>query len=393
MKVMMVDPGNYTPYYAYSLCKALAEVGCEVELATSPFLYDVIPDKGDFDLSYSFFRALNLTTVNRLTFLKNAWVRRLFKALEYPIDLIFFRRHIEETKPDILHYQWVLVPTLDRLMFKRFKAMGIKIVYTAHNILPHGERRWHRKQYASLYKTVNQIIVHSESNRRELVETFMLDATKVHVIPQGNFSDFSGEALTREKAKEILGIDLKQQVILFFGLIKRYKGLKCLIKAFPMVKNRLPRTRLLIAGKPNEDFSPYENLIADLGIVEDVTTHLRFIPYQEVVAYFCAADVVVLPYLKTYQSAVVFMAYTFGRPVIATATGGLPEAIEKGKSGYVVPPADEQMLAEAICDILSDEARMAQMGDYARHLAETKYSWPDIARATIEVYRSLAKWS
>jgi glycosyltransferase involved in cell wall biosynthesis len=69
----------------------------------------------------------------------------------------------------------------------------------------------------------------------------------------------------------------------------------------------------------------------------------------------------------------------------------LPEAIEEGKSGYVVPSADEQRLAEAICAILSDETRMRQMGDYARHLAETRYSWPDIARATLEVYRSLVK--
>jgi len=391
MKVVMVDPGNYTPYYDYSLCRALAEIGCEVELATSPFLYDVIPDKGDFDLSYSFYRALNLTTANRLNLFKNAWLRRLFKALGYPIDLIFFRRHIEEAKPDILHYQWVLVPTLDRLMFKHFQAMGIQIVYTAHNLLPHEERRWHRKQYASLYKTVNQIIVHSESNRRELAETFMLDATKVHIIPQGNFSDFSGKALTREKAKEILGIDLKQRVILFFGLIKRYKGIEHLIKAFPMVKKRLPEAKLLIAGKPNEDFSPYENLIVDLGIREDVITHLRFIPYKEVVTYFCAADVVVLPYLRTYQSAVVFTAYTFGRPVIATATGGLPEAIEKGRSGYVVPPANEKMLAEAICEILSNETKMVQMGYYARHLAETEYSWSSLAKATLEVYRSSVK--
>lgn len=391
MKVVMVDPGNYTPYYDYSLCKALAKIGCEVELATSPFLYDVIPDKGDFDLSYLFYRALNLKTANRLPLFKNAWVRRLFKALEYPIDLIFFERHIEEAKPDILHYQWVLMPTLDRLMFKRFKAMGIQLVYTAHNVLPHEERRWHRKQYASLHRTVNQIIVHSESNRRDLVETFMLDARKVHVIPQGNFSDFSGKALTKEKAKEVLGIDPKQRVILFFGLIKRYKGVEYLIKAFPMVKKRLPGTKLLIVGKPNEDFAPYRNLIADLGIVEDVLTHLRFIPYQELVAYFGAADVVVLPYLKTYQSAVVFTAYTFARPVIATATGGVPETIEKGKSGYVVPPADEKTLAEAIYEILSDETRTAQMGDYAKRLAETKYSWPDIARATLEVYYSLVE--
>ena len=391
MKVVMVDPGNYTPYYDYSLCKALAEIGCEVELATSPFLYDVIPDRGDFGFNYLFYRAFNLTTANHSPIFENAWVRRLLKALEYPIDLILFGRYIEEVKPDILHYQWVLAPTLDHRMFKRFKAMGIQLVYTAHNLLPHEERMWHRKQFASLYKTVNQIIVHSESNKKELVATFMPDATKVHVIPQGNFSDFSGEALTREKGKEMLGIDPKQKVILFFGLIKRYKGLGCLIKAFPMVNKRLPGTKLLIAGKPNENFSPYENLIADLGIVEDVITHLRFIPYKELAVYFCAADVVVLPYLKTYQSAVVFTAYTFGRPVIAAATGGLPEAIEKGKSGYVVPPADEQVLAEAICEVLSDEPMMAQMGDYARHLAETKYSWPDIARATLKVYRSLVE--
>jgi glycosyltransferase involved in cell wall biosynthesis len=389
MKVVMVDPGNYTPYYDYSLCKALAEIGCEVELVTSPFLYDDIPDNSSFDISYLFYRILNQRTVNR--FCKSAWVRKPFKVLEYPIDLLLFGRYIEKAKPDILHYQWVLVPTLDRLMFKRFQVMGIPLVYTAHNILPHEERRWHRKEYASLYKTVSQIIVHSKSNRRELMETFTLDAAKIYVIPQGNFSDFSGEALSREEAKQMLGIDSKQRVILFFGLIKRYKGLEYLIRAFPLVKDRLPRTKLLIVGKPNEDFSPYENLVADLGIMEDVITHLRFIPHKEVVVYFCAADVVVLPYLKTYQSAVLFTAYTFGRPVIATATGGLPEVIKQDKSGYLVPPADEQMLAEAICEVLSNEMKIVQMGHYARQLAETKYSWPVIARATLKVYRSLVK--
>jgi len=389
MKVVMVDPGNLTPYYDYSLCKALAEIGCEVKLVTSPFLYDVIPDNSNFDLGYLFYGILHQRAINRLC--KSAWVRKPFKVLEYPIDLLLFGRYIEKAKPDILHYQWVLMPALDCLMFKRFQAMGIPLVYTAHNLLPHEERRWHRKQYASLYGTVDRIIVHSENNRKELLQTFTLDAVKVHVIPQGDFSDFSGEPLIREKAKEMLGIDSERQIILFFGLIKRYKGLEHLLKAFPMVKKHFPGARLLVAGKPKEDFSPYENLIADLGIVEDVITQLRFIPYKELAAYFCAADVVVLPYLKTYQSAVVFTAYTFGRPVIATATGGLPEAIEEGKSGYVVPPADAQMLAEAICEILSDEARMAQMDDYARHLAKTKYSWPDIARTTLEVYRSLVK--
>jgi len=389
MRVLMVDPGNYTPYYDYSLCKALTRTGCEVELVTSVFLYDAIPYEGDFDVNYFFYKLFTYIA-SRLSFLKVSWLRKPLKALEYPVNLAFFIEYVWRKRPDILHFQWVVMPLVDYLMFKCLRELGIRLVYTAHNLLPHEEKKWHKRQYSFLYHIVDSIIVHSNSNREELIKAFAVDSGKVHVIPQGNFSDFSGRVMTKETAKRALGLDPDQRAVLFFGLIKPYKGLEYLIKAFPAVKKKVPKAVLLIVGK-SEDFSPYRALIHRLGIVESVIVQPRFISYKEIATYFCAADLVVLPYIKTYQSAVLLMAYTFGRPVVTTATGGLPEVVEEGKSGYVVPPREEQELAEAICDILSDDFKMSQMGYYARYLAETRYSWQNIARATFEVYSSLVK--
>jgi glycosyltransferase involved in cell wall biosynthesis len=128
-----------------------------------------------------------------------------------------------------------------------------------------------------------------------------------------------------------------------------------------------------------------------LGLSGAVRTTLRYVSHCEMAAWFTAADAVALPYLATSQSAVLMTAYTFGRPVVTTTVGGLPEAVDPGQSGLLVPPSDEAALVEAIVALLADSHRCTQMGRYARHLAETRYSWQVISSATLGVYRSLMK--
>lgn len=387
MKILMIDPWNYTPYYNYSLCQALAKADCEVKLVTSAFPYEPLSHGDEFSIDYWFCRIFNPPKVRNSRLFEMPFSRRLLRALEYPIDVIFLLNHAIVKNPDVLHFQWAAMPMIDYALFRLLKAAGLKLVYTAHNVLPHRERGWHKSQYALLYKVVDRIIVHSHSSKIELLEKFSVNPSKVRVIPHGSlFQD--AQLITKGQAKRNLNIVPSQPVILFFGLIKPYKGLDYLIKAFPIIKRDVPDAKLLIVGKPKEDFSVYEDLIRKLDISESVVVNLSFVPSREVANYFCAADVVVLPYTKTYQSGVLLTAYTFGRPVVATAIGGFPEVVEQGKSGYVVPPRDENKLAEAIGHILLDHTKMAQMGDYARHLAETKYSWANIAKATLEVYKS-----
>ena len=123
----------------------------------------------------------------------------------------------------------------------------------------------------------------------------------------------------------------------------------------------------------------------------EVITRIEYVPDEEVGLYFSAADVVVLPYTESYQSAVLYMAYSFARPVVASAVGGLTEVVEDGRTGLLVPPADASQLANGLLAFLKDTAAARAMGERGRVLVETKFGWPEIARQTAEVYRGVLR--
>lgn len=391
LRLLILDAGAYTPYYDYSLCKALAEAGCQVRWITAPFIYDQIPNRDGLDIWYGFSRLLNVPTPYQLVFHRFAVLRRVIKAVEYPLDWALLFRALRRNPPDILHVQWVVNPTLDVVALGNLRRLGCRIVYTAHNVLPHDARPGDRIRYARLYRLADAIIALSNHNRQQLQVLFQVPEGKVHLVPMGNLDDFRGPPITRREARARLGLPAGAPVILFFGLIKPYKGLASLIRAFATVQARLPEAILLIVGYPQGGFAPYHRLVHELGLGSAVRTALRYVSHCEMATWFTAADVVALPYLATSQSAVLMTAYTFGRPVVATSVGGLPEAVDPGQSGLLVPPSDEAALAEAIIALLADSHRCTQMGRYARRLAETRYSWQVIASATLDVYQSLVK--
>jgi D-inositol-3-phosphate glycosyltransferase len=187
-----------------------------------------------------------------------------------------------------------------------------------------------------------------------------------------------------------VGVKDFTNVILFFGQIKKVKGLDHLIRAFRAVLQEHPDSVLLIAGQVwKDDFSHYARLIASLGLEENVLPRIEHIPDEDVAAYFQSADVVALPYRKVYQSGVLLMACSYGRPIVATSVGGMKEVIEDGVSGYLVPPGDEEGLAEAIARLLSDKEKAEAMGRIARRRAEEDFSWERVALRTKEIYAGL----
>jgi glycosyltransferase involved in cell wall biosynthesis len=195
--------------------------------------------------------------------------------------------------------------------------------------------------------------------------------------------------ILKADARMEMGLSKDDKVVLFFGHILRYKGLEYLLKAFKKVVKEVPTAKLIIAGEPREDFSPYKHLISKLGIKKHLFMDLEYLPFEKVARYFSAGDVITLPYIKTYQSAVLQLAYAFGKPVIVTRTGGLPEVVEEGRSGYIIPTEDANGLAKTLVEVLSDEDKLLEMGEYAQMLAETKYSWKNITRMTLSVYQGL----
>jgi D-inositol-3-phosphate glycosyltransferase len=298
-------------------------------------------------------------------------------------------------RPDIVHFQRLIDPNQDYYFARWLKTLGIKIVYTAHDLLPHDySTNTDREALGKIYTLADRVIVHSKSDRSELMRTFGIDYNQISVIPHGSNSLFcSSEEISKSAARKGLGIDGDKKIILFFGFIRRYKGLEYLIEAFNRIKNDVPDAVLLIAGTIYEGdrdrHKYYSELIRECRRQDDISCRTEYIPLERVNDYFSAADVVVLPYIKTYTSGVLLSAYAAGRPVVVTDTGALKEVVEEGKSGYVVPPENVAALAEAISKTLSNSEQLETMGRYAKLLADTRYSWATAAAKTIAVYRSL----
>jgi D-inositol-3-phosphate glycosyltransferase len=178
--------------------------------------------------------------------------------------------------------------------------------------------------------------------------------------------------------------------VLFFGLLAPSKGIDDLIEAFALVRQSCD-AKLLIAGYPTKhiNIDELKKKIAALDLTDHVFLDLRYIPLEEVGALMGLATVAVYPYRSSTQSGALQVAYTFGRPVIATAVGGLPEAVEEGRSGFLVPVESPNDLANKIMLLINHPELTKVMGTYARHLSETRFSWRSVARQIVKVYDQL----
>ncbi len=374
IRVLHIEPiGGHRGmhYYDFSLCNALAAQGVQPILLTSDET-----DTRRYSLSFPVDKAF------RGIYGRG---RSLQRGLNYLRALLHIAKRSPHNDGEIAHLHYFLVPLFDYLFLRVMKRKGFKIIITAHDIVPFNQKP--SSLLSAIYHLAERVIVHAQVNQQEIMSTFHLPAGRIAVIPQGHYLPYANARLSEAEAKAKLGIPAGHKMVLFFGQIKRVKGLDYLIQAFPAVLRAHPQTILSITGPVwKDDWSRYDSMIQSLGLQDHVLTRIRHIPDQDVATYFCAADVVVLPYLKIYQSAVLQMAYSYGRPVVATATGGMVEVLRDGETGYLVPPRDSEALARAICQMLADKAHAEEMGRKGRHLVETKYSWTGIAAEMKRVY-------
>ncbi len=298
-------------------------------------------------------------------------------------------------RPHVIHFQWLSDQRQEYYFIKLLKLLGFKIVYTAHDLLPlDKDLPDDHDAFERIYRLADRLIVHAESNKKEMVSTFNIEPKKIYVIPHGSYDIFYADKNgSKEVARAELGISRVKKVLLFFGFIKKYKGLEYLVEAFTEVKANIGEVMLLVVGRIHDRdakaFKYYSDLIDELGSRDDIMCVKEYVPFEKVGVYFSASDVVVLPYIRSYQSGVLLLAYAAGRPVVVTDTGGLSEVVAVGKSGFVVPPRDAKALAQAIIKTIASPAQTEEMGRYAKYLAETTYSWNRVASKTIDVYRSL----
>ncbi len=283
---------------------------------------------------------------------------------------------------DIVHFQLSSYPpfVLTLLLLLKITHRPNTVV-TVHNVVSHETSFATKHILLAIYRLADQLIVHAQQNKNELTQKFRIPKNKIHVIPHGNylFAQELGSAKTEEVQKD-------RFELLFFGYIRAYKGLDLLLKSLKKVTEKNPNILLNIVGKPHEDFGKYAQLIESLNLKPFINLRLDYVPFEEVQHYFSRSDVVVLPYKRISQSGVIFMAYAFAKPVIATKIGGIPEVVEDGKSGILIPPKNEQALTEAILKLMNNTALVRQMGAYAQELSRSKYSWQAIAKKTWDLY-------
>jgi D-inositol-3-phosphate glycosyltransferase len=392
MKIMMIETlgDGGIAHYTYNLLNALVAKGSNVCLFTAKN-YELSYKKVAFKIYNRMFRIASYAIAKMPILDKEtkipSMIRRTIKIIEYPINTIEGIVLALYKKIRIVHFQ--SVNFIELIMILVFKIFNIKVIYTIHNVMPrHGKLRdYHVFIYRIMYLICDQVIIHSEKGKEEIIELFKVNKNKIHVIPHGDYKFFVPEKiLSKKQAKNRLGISSDTKTILFFGAIRENKGLRNILVALPEIKKRIENVKLLIVGEPWEDYGKYKKVIAEKQIEKDVFEKLDYVPNEDVPLYFFATDVVVLPYNEITQSGILQIAYAFGKPVVATDLGGFREAVEGGKNGYLVPLTDTEKLSEKCIDILSDVKKIETMGTYSRYLSDTKFSWDSIATKTKHVY-------
>jgi glycosyltransferase involved in cell wall biosynthesis len=366
MRVQLVDASAFTPPYDRALAAALARAGAEVELLTSRFLYGPVPAADGYRVRECFYRR---SAARGLA----APGRRAFKLLEHLPDMARLRRLADA---DVLHYQWLTVPVLDASLLppRRPRLM------TAHYVLPPRPSRRELAGARRAFGAMDAVIAHSEHGARRLREVVGLDPERVRVIHHGAFDYLKRLPEEKPLPEELEGAEVP--VILFFGLLRPYKGTDTLLEAF----RRIEGAELWIVGNPRMDVEPLRRLAAEApGRVRFLT---RFVEDAEIPALMRRADVVALPYRDVEHSGVLYAALAFGKPLVLSAVGGFPEVAEQG-AARLVPPEDPAALAALLDELVGDEAARVELGEAAARVAAGAYSWDEAARRTLALYAEL----
>jgi glycosyltransferase involved in cell wall biosynthesis len=361
MRVDIVDPSAYTPPYDHALCAALARAGAEVRLMTSRFAYGNVPALGGYRIDERFYRLARGAPASRL--------RRALKALEHGPDMLGYRQAVNA---DVVHFQWLAMQWLDGHLLPRSRP----VVLTAHDLLPREARPGQARAQARLYQRVRAIVVHSEYGRAQLISGLGIDPARVHVIHHGAF-DHLAKLPPAPLPAELVAV--RGPVVLFFGLLRPYKGLGTLLDAWRGVEG----AELWVVGRPRMELPPAPG--------PNVRFVPRFVSDAELAAFFRRADLVVLPYTRTERldfSGVLATALAFGRASVVSDIGGFSEVAATG-AARLVAPDDPDALRAALAGLIADPDARDRLGAAALDAAQGPYSWDAVARDTLALYRSL----
>lgn len=371
MRVVQVDPLAFTPPYDDGLCAALARRGHDVSLLTSRFLHGPTPAPRGYAREEVFLPLSGRLFASR----PRSPLRVPLKAAEYGPSAWRALRRARGLRPDVAHVQWLPLPRLDRHWVRRL-ARDVPTVFTAHDVLPRRSAE-QVDTWLGIFRTVAHVVVHSE-RARDTLAGLGVEQGRITVIDHPVFDDPGGPAPSPPNGTTLL----------FFGLIREYKGLDVLLRALPEIVRRVPEARLVVAGDPIDPVEPLRSLATELGIEERVEWRLRFVPREEIAPLMAAATVAVLPYRQIDASGVLADALGHGRPAVVSDLGQVGETVRRFGAGATVPPEDPAALAAACARLLGDrEALAAAFAGVER--ARAALTWDAAAEAHERLYESI----
>lgn len=333
-----------------------------------------------------------IDVVARLRF-RSERARILCKTFEYILNLLGLLARFSISRPDIVHVQWmprILCARFEIWFMKAVRSLGLKQVYTLHNILPHDTGRKYVKTFSEVYELMDGIICHTNESRQQLVDEFGIEAGRIRVVQLGPNVHGATDGRSAEAARTELGISDDAVAVLAFGNVKPYKGTEFLLKSWPAVVRANAKAILIIAGNCEAGYrEDLQKLIDSEGIRDSVQAHFRFLTDEELCAFHQASDILVYLYESITQSGALLTGMTFGKPIVATSLPGFRETIDDGRTGFLVDYGDADGLSAVLGRLIQSPSERDRLGANVLADVNRKFSWDSTARETLDFYQEI----
>jgi glycosyltransferase involved in cell wall biosynthesis len=386
IRVFVVDLWCYIPYYDRYLCEGLKDENIEVTLASvcpyqDPEYFARIGLANDPGL-------VDVVTKLRI---RNDNIRRVLMLIESCMNMAALLVRFAVSKPDVVHVQWI--PLVRKLPFeiwflKLLKSMGIKLLYTVHNVLPHDTGNKYMSVFKSVYGNMDALICHNQEAKSRLVREFSVDPERVWVIPHGPLLH-DAKRLSLEAAKEALSLSLDETVVLWQGMIRPYKGLDFLLESWRRMDARKLKARLIIAGTGEPELlQAIKERVTALGLQASVRLDFRYIPDEELPTYYQAAEILVYPYREVTTSGALMTAVAYEKAIVATNLPAFQEVLRDNETALLVDYGDVEALGSALSRLIQDSAERERLA-FAVASSGDFNSWRCIAKKTRQCYASV----
>jgi glycosyltransferase involved in cell wall biosynthesis len=384
LRVFLFDLLPTVPYYTGHLAAALSQVkDVEVVLGSPTYAHDP-----------TFFRNMGLNNAPGMLDIsaqvKSSSLRRAVKLVEYLLNLAVCEGRFWRQKPDVIHVQFT--PLLERRLpfeiwfLRAARALGIKLVYTVHNLLPHENAEQLRSSYADLYKLMDGFICHDYSTKERLVREFEVDRRKVSVIPHGPLVSGATESGQPRKQETRTG----KPVVLWQGIIRPYKGLPFFLHAWQKAMQAGLEAQLVIVGTGEQQLTEeIRQLVRSLNLESSVRLDFRFVSTEELTSHYDSADIVVYPYSDITTSGALMMGIGHRKAMIASDLPAFRLLLKHNRNALLVPHGDLTAWSDALLLLTSNVDLRARFSQLLSQDCANLPDWNAIARDTVQTYRNL----